>query len=188
MVLNWTFHLLSLSLVFQFHQISLGNPTFIPLHLKTLAFSVEPSFISCSQLSAVQTQIRPCLEYCSHVCSGAPKSSLYLLDKVKPKTISLISMQTSLNLYRLSHRRLVADLSILYRCCHGHCSLEIKKIILDSRRRIPTTKSSAQSHSFQVMLPTLSHGIVRDPPLQIIENFTIHFHLWHAKPPYAKQF
>ena len=57
------------------------------------------------------------------------------------------------SLQSLSHRRLVADLSIFYCYFHGHCSQEIKNIIPDPVRRVRTTKSSTHSHPFQVTLP-----------------------------------
>ena len=42
----------------------------------------------------------------------------------------------------------------------GHCSLEIRNVFPDPVRRVRTTRSSSQSHPFQVMLPnprTLAH-------------------------------
>ena len=73
----------------------------------------------------------------SHVWGGAPKSSLNLLDRVQSKAIRLINNPNLTNsLQSLSHRRLVADLSIFYRYFHGHCSQEIKNIIPDPMRRV----------------------------------------------------
>ena len=86
-------------------------------------------FFSPFQLRTIyKSQIRPSLEYCSHAWGGASRYSLHLLDKVQSKAIGLIN-NTSLSksLQSLSHRCLVADLSIFYRYFHGHCSLEIKK-------------------------------------------------------------
>ena len=100
-------------------------------------------------------QVRPSLEYCSHVGGGAPKSSLRLPDKAQSKTIRLINNPNLTNsLQSLSHRRLIADLFIFYHYFHGHCSLEIKNIISDPERRVQTTRSSIHSHSFQVTIPT----------------------------------
>ena len=88
-------------------------------------------YFSPSQLLTIyKPQIHPSLEYCSHVWGGAPKSSLHLLDRVKSKAICLINNPKLTNsLQSLSHRRLVADLSIFYHYFHGHCSQEIKSII-----------------------------------------------------------
>jgi len=119
-------------------------------------------YFSPSQLLTIyKSQIRPSLEYCSHVWGGAPKSSLHFLDRVQSKAIRLINnLNLTNSLQSLSHRRLVADLSIFYCYFHGHCSPEIKNIIPDPVRRVRTTRSSTHSHPFQVTLlnpRTLSH-------------------------------
>ena len=90
-------------------------------------------YFSPSQLLTIyKSQIRPSLEYCSHVWGGAPKSSLHLLHRVQSKATRLINNPNLTDsLQSLSHRRLVADLSIFYRYFHGHCSQEIKNIIPD---------------------------------------------------------
>ena len=54
-------------------------------------------YFSPSQLLNIyKSQIRPSLEYCSHVWGGAPKSSLHLLDRVHSEAIRLINNPTSL--------------------------------------------------------------------------------------------
>ena len=136
-------------------------------------------YFSPSQLLTVyKSQIRPSLEYCSHVWGGAPKSSLHLLDRVQSKAIRLINNPNlTSSLQSLSHRRLVADLSIFYRYFHGHCSQEIKNIIPDPVRRVRTTRSSTYSHPFQVTLPnprTLSHKSSFIPRTS---------QLWNSLPP-----
>ena len=119
-------------------------------------------YFSPSQLFTIfRSQIRPSLEYCSHAWGGAPKSSLHLLDRIQSKAIRLINNPNLTNcLQSLSHRCLVADLSIFYRYFHGNCSQEIKNIIPDPVRHVRTTRSSIYSHPFQATLPnprTLSH-------------------------------
>ena len=112
-------------------------------------------FFSPSHLSIYKSQIHPSLEYCSHVWGGAPKSTLCLLDKVQSKAIRLINNPNlTKSLQPLSHRRLVGDLSILYRYFNGHCSQEIRDVIPVPLRRVRTTRSSTHSHPFQVSLPT----------------------------------
>ena len=88
-------------------------------------------FFSSSHLPSIyKSQIRPSLEYCSHVWGGAPKSTLCLLDKVQSKDIRLINNPNfTKSLQPLSHSCLVGDLSICYRYFHGHCSEEIRDII-----------------------------------------------------------
>ena len=47
-------------------------------------------FSSSHRLSIYKSQSRPSLEYCSHACGGAQKSTLCLLDKVLSKAIRRI--------------------------------------------------------------------------------------------------
>ena len=118
-------------------------------------------FSSSHLLSIYKSQIRPSLEYCSHIWGDAPKSTLCRLYNFKPNAIRLISNPyLTKSLQPLSHRRLVGDLSIFYRYFHGHCSQEIREIISVPLRRVRTTRSSTCSHLFQLSLPnsrTLSH-------------------------------
>ena len=64
----------------------------------------------------------------------------------------------------LSHKSsfiiITANVFIVCRHFHGHCSQEIRDIIPVPLRRVRTTRSSTNSHPFQVSLPTsrtLSH-------------------------------
>ena len=119
-------------------------------------------FFSPSQLLTIyKSQIRPSLEYSPHVCGGAPRSSLHLLDKVQSKAIRLINNPSlTKSLQPLSQRRLIADLPIFYRFFHGYCSLEIKNIIPGPLSCVRPNRSSTQSHPFQVILSNpriLSH-------------------------------
>ena len=94
-------------------------------------------YFSPQLLTIYKSQIRPSLEYYSHVWGGTPKSSLHLLDRVQSKAIRLINNANLTNsLQSLTHRRLVADPSIFYRYFHGQCSQEIKNIIPDPVRRV----------------------------------------------------
>ena len=112
-------------------------------------------------LPVVEGCERPWGQFSTHSSSGAPKSTLCLLDKVQSKTIRFINNPNlTKSLQPLSHRRLVGDLSIYYRYFNGHCSQEIRDIIPVPLRRVRITRSSTHSHPFQVSLPnprTLSH-------------------------------
>ena len=135
-------------------------------------------YFSPSQLLTIyKSQIRPSLEYCSHVWCGALKSSL-LLDRAQSKAIRLVNNPNLTNsLQSLSHRRLIADLSIFYRYFHGNCSKEIKNIIPDAVRCVQTTRSSTYSHPFQVTVRnprTLSHELSFIPRTS---------QLWNSLPP-----
>lgn len=125
-------------------------------------FRARSYFTSAQLLTLYKSQIRPSIEYCSHVWGGAPQSSLSLLDKIQAKAIRLInSSNLTNNLQSLSHRRYVADLSIFYRFYHGHCSQEIQDIVPIPLERCRTTRSQSHAHPFQVTLSncrTLSHS------------------------------
>ena len=137
------------------------------MHLRCLvqisnSLSRAREFFSSSHLLTIyKSQIRPSLEYCSHVWGGAPKSTLCLLDKVQFKAIRLTNKpNATLSLQPLSHCRLVGDLSIFYIYFHGHYSQEIRDIIPVPLRRGKTTRCSTHSRPLQVSLPnprTLSH-------------------------------
>ena len=106
-------------------------------------------FSSSHLLSIYKSQIRPSLEYCFQVWGGAPKSNFCLLDKVQSKAIRLINNPNlTKSLQPLSHRRLVGDLSIIYRHFNGHCSQEIRDIIPVLLKRVRTIRSSTHSHPF----------------------------------------
>ena len=147
-----------------------SNLTWIP-HINSIAkhasqklgfLSRARGYFSPSQLLTIyKSQIHPSLEYCFHIWGGAFNSSLNLLDRVQFKAIRLINNPNLTNsLQSLSHRRLVAHLSIFYRYFQGHCSQEMKNIIPDPVRRVQTTRNSTHSHPLQAILPyppTLAH-------------------------------
>ena len=162
-----------LDILSSFTQLGLSissNPIWKP-HINSIAkhasqklsfISRARSYFSPSQLLATcKSQIRPSLEYCSHVWGGVPKSSLHLLDRVESKAIHLVNNPNLTNsVQSLSRRHLVADLYTSYCNFHEHFSQEIKNIIPDPMRRVRTTRSSTYSHPFQVTVPnprTLSH-------------------------------
>nr|CAI5851059.1 unnamed protein product [Callosobruchus analis] len=77
-----------------------------------------------------KAQIRPSLEYCSHVWDCAPKYSLKLLDSIQNRAIRLIDAPNlTKDLHSLAHRRRVVGLSLFYRFYHGRCSSELAQII-----------------------------------------------------------
>ena len=83
---------------------------FKPLHLLTL----------------YKAQIRPCLEYGSHLWRGASKYSHATPDTVQKRAIRLIDISSLTDsLDSLAHRRNVSALSLYYRYYHGMCSGEL---------------------------------------------------------------
>ena len=57
--------------------------------------------------------IWPCMEYCSHIWGGAPRSHrLDLIDREQKRVVSLVGSGLSSDLQALSHRMDVASLSL----------------------------------------------------------------------------
>mgnify|MGYP003471208139 FL=1 len=93
-------------------------------------FRAKAYFTPSQLLTLYKSQIRPVLEYCSHVWAGAPVNSLRLLDSIQNKAIRLIDDPSlTSNLQTLSHRRAVGSLSLFYRYYFGLCSSELQKIV-----------------------------------------------------------
>nr|CAH7744696.1 unnamed protein product [Callosobruchus chinensis] len=81
-------------------------------------------------LTLYKAQIRPSLEYCSHIWGAASPTTLCLPDAVQRMAIRLISDPAlTCHLQPLSHRRAVDDLSLFYRYSNGFCSSELTSII-----------------------------------------------------------
>ncbi|CAH1115976.1 unnamed protein product [Phaedon cochleariae] len=67
-------------------------------------------------LTIYKAQIRPVLDYCSHIWSAAPKHTLELIESVPKRTIRLVGDASLTNsLTPLEHRRQVGDLALFWR-------------------------------------------------------------------------
>ena len=103
-----------------FHLISLGKLTSIPLlsmHLKARLPRQSPrGFLIFSPSIYIQVPNPSFFRVLLPRLGGAPKSTLYLLDKVQSKGIRLINNPNLTKSFQpLSHRRLDGYLSIFYR-------------------------------------------------------------------------
>ena len=100
-----------------------------------------------------KAQIRPCLEYGSHLWSGASKHSLATLDAIQKRAIKLIGDTTITNsLDSLAHRRTISALSRYHRYHHGVCSVELKSIIPPKAVFTRNTRFLNAQHPFAVKL------------------------------------
>nr|CAH7765232.1 unnamed protein product [Callosobruchus chinensis] len=94
-------------------------------------FRARKYFSPSILLTLYKAQIRPSLEYWSHIWGAAAPTTLSILDAVERRVIRLIISDPALtcHLEPLSHRRVVCDLSLFYRYLNGFCSSELTSII-----------------------------------------------------------
>src|SRR5678816_1204109 len=91
-------------------------------------FRLRDFFSSSQLLQLYKGLIRPCMEYCSHICGGSGFTQI--LDRVESKAKWLINCSVlSTSLDPLSLRRDVVALSLFYRYRSGSCSREITTLI-----------------------------------------------------------
>nr|CAH7720997.1 unnamed protein product [Callosobruchus chinensis] len=102
-------------------------------------FRARKYFSPSNLLTLYKAQIRPSLEYCSHIWGAAAPTTFSILDAVQSRAIRLIGDPAlTCHLQPLSHRRAVGDLSLFYRYSNGFCSS--KAAILHTSR---TERSTA---------------------------------------------
>nr|CAH7751261.1 unnamed protein product [Callosobruchus chinensis] len=93
-------------------------------------FRARKYFSTSNLLTLYKAQIRPSLEYCSHIWGAAAPTTLSILDAVQRRAIRLIGDPAlTCHLQPLSHRRAVGGLSLFYRYSNGFCSSELTSII-----------------------------------------------------------
>ena len=110
-----------------------------------------------------KAQIRPSLEYCSHIWSSAPKHTLKLLDSIQKRAIRLIGdPELTKNLESLDHRRKVGDLALFYRYFHGRCSADLARSIPPRAVHSRSTRRATAAHQYQVQLTTPRTSLFKD--------------------------
>nr|CAH7758544.1 unnamed protein product [Callosobruchus chinensis] len=83
-------------------------------------FRARKFFSLSNLLTLYKAQVRPNLEYCSHICRAAAPPTLSILDAIQRKAIRLIGDPAlTCHLQPLSHRRAVGDLhnSVALQAC-----------------------------------------------------------------------
>ena len=100
-----------------------------------------------------KSTIRPCVEYCCYVWSGAPSCYLDLLDKLHKRICRIIGLSLAASLEPLSDRRNVASLSLFYMYYFGRCSAELPQLVSLPFPRGRSTRYSDRLHHFSVTIP-----------------------------------
>nr|CAH7729075.1 unnamed protein product [Callosobruchus chinensis] len=117
-------------------------------------FRATKYFSPSNLLTLYKAQIRPSLEYCSHIWGAAAPTPLSILDAVQRRAILLIGDPAlTCHLQPLSHRRAVCDLSLFYRFSNGFCSSELTSIIPPLSKPARCTRGTS-SHPKAVVLHT----------------------------------
>ena len=105
------------------------------------------------QSTSYIVQIRPSLEYGSHLWRGASKHSLVTLDATQKRAIKLIGDPALIDsLDSLARRGTISALSLYYRYYHGVCSVELKSINSPKAVFTRNTRFSNAQHPFAVKL------------------------------------
>ena len=118
-------------------------------------FRTKRFFTPTQLLTLYKAQIRPCLEYCSHLWRGVSKDSFNTLDAIQKRAIRLIGDSALTDtLDFLAHRRSVSALSLFYRFYHGFCSDEIKSIIPQKASFARNMRFSKIQHPYALKLDT----------------------------------
>nr|CAH7734241.1 unnamed protein product [Callosobruchus chinensis] len=118
-------------------------------------FRARKYFSPSNLLTLYKAQIRPSLEYCSHIWGAAAPTTLSILDTVQRRAIRLIGDPAlTCHLQPLSHRRAVGDLSLFYRYSNGFCSSQLTSIIPPLSKPARCTRGTSSSHPKAVVLHT----------------------------------
>ncbi|XP_045503597.1 uncharacterized protein LOC123700430 [Colias croceus] len=100
-----------------------------------------------------KAQIRPDMEYCSHLWAGAPQYQLLPLDSVQRRAVRVIGKQALTDrLDPLGLRRDVASLCDFYRLYNGECSEELFELIPAAEFHYRTARHKTKFHAHHLDL------------------------------------
>nr|CAH7741516.1 unnamed protein product [Callosobruchus chinensis] len=115
-------------------------------------FRARKYFSPSNLLTLDEAQIRPSLEYCSHIWGAAVPTTLLAIQR---RVIRLIGDSAlTCYLHSLSHRRAVGDLSPFYRYSNRFCSSELSSIIPPVSKPARCTGKTYSSNPKGVVLHT----------------------------------
>lgn len=109
-------------------------------------------YFSATQLATLyKAQVRPHMEYCSHLWAGAPKYQLGPLDSIQKRAIRIINNpKITKKFQHLSQRRDIGSLCVFYRLYHGECSSELFDLMPTSPFHHRTTRRRERFHPHQL--------------------------------------
>ncbi|CAH2217294.1 jg22198 [Pararge aegeria aegeria] len=111
-------------------------------------------------LTLYQSQVRSCMEYCSHLWDGSAKYQLDALDSVDRRARMLIGDLANKKLKSLEHRRKFACLSVFHRIYF----VEFAQELFDPFRPSPfyhrTTRRRKDLHPYVVDIPRFASSFL----------------------------
>ena len=114
-------------------------------------------FTPSQRLVLYKAQVRPHVEYCSHLWAGAPKYQLDPLDSLQRRAIRIVGDPNLTDgLESLERRRDFGSLCVLYRLFHGECSEELFDLVPPSPFYHRTTRHRSRVHPFYLEAYTSS--------------------------------
>ena len=130
-----------------------------------------------SWLRLNESTIRPCMEYCCHIWTGAPSCYLDLLYKLQKRICRTVGPLLTVSAKPLAHRRNVASLlSLFYRYYFGRCSSELTQLVPLPFSRGRSTRYSDRLHDFSVTVPRCYNDIY------VKSFFPLTARLWNSLP------
>ncbi|CAK1592983.1 unnamed protein product [Parnassius mnemosyne] len=104
-------------------------------------------FMPAHRLQLYKAQVRPHMEYCSHLWAGAPQCQLLPLDRIQRRAARIVDDRAlSDRLDSLALRRDVASLCIFFRIYHGECSEELFGLIPAAKFHERTSRQNSRYH------------------------------------------
>ncbi|CAK1584849.1 unnamed protein product [Parnassius mnemosyne] len=108
-------------------------------------------FMPAHRLQLYKAQVRPHMEYCSHLWAGAPQCQLLPLDRIQRRAIRIVNDRVlSDRLDTLALRRDVASLCVFYRIYHGECSEELFGLIPAAQFHHRTSRQNSRYHPYHL--------------------------------------
>ncbi|CAH2236892.1 jg20301 [Pararge aegeria aegeria] len=104
-------------------------------------------FASKHILQLYKAQVRPHMEYCSHLWAGAPLYQLIPFDRIQKRVVRLVvNPKLTSSLESLGHRRDVSSFCVFYRLYNADCSEELFTLIPPSQFYDRTLRCRNQFH------------------------------------------
>ena len=100
-----------------------------------------------------KSTVRPCMEYCCYVRTGAPSCYLELLEMLQKRIYRTVGPSFAASLEPMTHCRNVASLSFSYRYYYGRFSSELAQLVPLPYSRGKFTHYSDRLHAFSVTIP-----------------------------------